>query len=90
MLLFHPSLAWKIGDARSGEPIPSQTGTCNDRVGTWWKFTLVKLLVGILKDGVIGVEVFGKLDYREGRSSTYVTPLICDSSYILISKSRSK
>ena len=34
-------------DALSAEPIPSQTGTCNDRVSAWLKFTLVELLVGI-------------------------------------------
>jgi len=55
-----PCIAWKIGDAGGAEP---RTGTCNDRVGKWWKFTLVKLLVGILKDGVIGAEVFDKLDH---------------------------
>ena len=85
-------------NAASAEPIPSQTGTCNDRVGTWFKFILVELLVGVPKDGVMGTEVFDKLHHaakgqkscKGGKPSTYVMPLICDSSYTFISQRRSR
>jgi hypothetical protein len=58
-------------DTGSAEPIPSQTGTCNDRISAWLEFILVKLLVWVRKDGVMGAEVFEELDHaaRSQRSS---------------------